>query len=61
MKNSILIILTLFIASSCTLSKKDRLMGTWGSVSVEKNAGSKDSVKVHYFIEFTDHGIYYLN
>ncbi len=61
MKNFILVVFALLIASSCVPGKKERLIGTWVSVSDEKRTASKDSALLHYFIEFTDHGIFYLN
>jgi bifunctional DNA-binding transcriptional regulator/antitoxin component of YhaV-PrlF toxin-antitoxin module len=62
MKIFIPVILALIIFSSCTQGKKERLIGTWCSVSEEKSNGASDSIQLHYFIQFTaDEGIYYLN
>ena len=56
------IILIISYSVSCTINKKDKLIGTWSTVSMEKSNDSEDSIKVRYFIEFTsDDGIYYLN
>jgi hypothetical protein len=61
MKIFISFLITVFFSASCSVIKKDKLIGTWGTVSTEKSTGS-DSIKVHYFIEFPkDDGIYYLN
>jgi hypothetical protein len=61
MQKVTLFFLTIFLMVSCTISKKDKLIGTWSTVSMEKSTGSTDSAKVQYYIEFTDDGIYYLN
>jgi len=60
MKKIIVVLLAIFLIISCSDNKKDILIGTWYTESIEKDWYSEDSINCISFIEYTDTNNYQL-
>lgn len=59
MKKTFILLLSLMLLASCKENKQKKLIGTWGTIALQDDWYSEDSILCHEFIEFTKTGDQY--